>query len=361
MGIAKAQDDAGGGIVLQTDGTPNGDQTLLNIAAGAGITLTDNGTGTVTIDNSAPATPAIVYITRVALQALLTGATAKTTVIYRITDAVGSTLVLDVFAISASAISGVALDHTNTGFIFYNIIGDTIIQLYAPPNSIGTLPVATAAGTVNAITATFSPAITLADKTIVAIVASGANTISNPTFNPNGLGAGTITKKGGQILVAGDIPAANAVCFLEYNLANTRWELANPFSSKGTIGAAFNSTTVANGATNYFPFYSGNAANTPTESLRQIPASSDMVVSGYRLVTGTSQPATGSFVITLRINGVDTALTVTIAAGAVAGTYSDLTNVVYITAGDLLTWKMVNNASTSSAAMIGWSLIGNVL
>lgn len=35
---------------LQTDGVANGSQTLLNLAAGANITLTDNGTGTVTID-----------------------------------------------------------------------------------------------------------------------------------------------------------------------------------------------------------------------------------------------------------------------------------------------------------------------
>lgn len=40
----------GSGITLQTDGTPNGDQTLLNLQAGTNITLTDNGTGTVTID-----------------------------------------------------------------------------------------------------------------------------------------------------------------------------------------------------------------------------------------------------------------------------------------------------------------------
>lgn len=41
---------SGGGLSLETDGTPNGDQSLLNLAAGTNITLTDNGTGTVTID-----------------------------------------------------------------------------------------------------------------------------------------------------------------------------------------------------------------------------------------------------------------------------------------------------------------------
>lgn len=36
---------------LETDGTPNGDQTLLNLVGGAGIILTDSGTGDVTIDS----------------------------------------------------------------------------------------------------------------------------------------------------------------------------------------------------------------------------------------------------------------------------------------------------------------------
>lgn len=37
-------------LVLQTDGSPNGDQTLLNLKSGTNITLTDNGAGSVTID-----------------------------------------------------------------------------------------------------------------------------------------------------------------------------------------------------------------------------------------------------------------------------------------------------------------------
>ena len=37
------------GITLQTNGTPNGSQTLLNIAGSSPITATDNGTGTVTL------------------------------------------------------------------------------------------------------------------------------------------------------------------------------------------------------------------------------------------------------------------------------------------------------------------------
>ncbi len=59
-------------------------------------------------------------------------------------------------------------------------------------------------------------------------VATAANATTTPTFSPDGLTAHTIVKWGGQPLLAGDIPAALSVCILEYNAANTRWELLNP-------------------------------------------------------------------------------------------------------------------------------------
>ncbi len=38
------------GLTLETDGTPNGDQTLLNLVAGTNMTLTDDGNGNITFD-----------------------------------------------------------------------------------------------------------------------------------------------------------------------------------------------------------------------------------------------------------------------------------------------------------------------
>ena len=91
-------------------------------------------------------------------------------------------------------------------------------------------PIATATGTAQAITATYTQNIVLANKQLLAFVASAANTATAPTFSPNGLTAKSIVKKGGVALEAGDIPAINAVCMLEYNLAFNRWELLNPAS-----------------------------------------------------------------------------------------------------------------------------------
>lgn len=115
----------------------------------------------------------------------------------------------------------IALQFTRTGDI-------------GPAGSAGLddLPTIIAGGTVDAITATFSPAITLSNYQKCCVISSGANTSTAPTFAPNGLTARTITTRGGGLLVAGDIGAAGFVMMLEYNLANTRWELLNPVSAK---------------------------------------------------------------------------------------------------------------------------------
>ncbi len=92
------------------------------------------------------------------------------------------------------------------------------------------IPIATAGGTVDAITATYTPALTLSDGVLAAFIASGANTSTTPTFSPNGLTAHTLTKNGGNPLVAGDLSNLG-VYIAEYNLANTRWELLDTVSN----------------------------------------------------------------------------------------------------------------------------------
>lgn len=93
------------------------------------------------------------------------------------------------------------------------------------------IQVAAAGGTVDAITADFSPDISLTDKQLCAVVSAGRNTSTTPTFAPDGLTARTITKNGGKSLNPGDIGDAGDVILLEYNSANTRWELLNPTSA----------------------------------------------------------------------------------------------------------------------------------
>lgn len=104
-----------------------------------------------------------------------------------------------------------------------------------------------AGGTSDAITATYSPAITaLTDGQLFYFRATAANASTTPTFIPNGVGSPlTITKKGGGALIANDIPGANAEVILRYNNANTRYELLNPtVASAPPPAAAFKNLAI---------------------------------------------------------------------------------------------------------------------
>ncbi len=88
---------------------------------------------------------------------------------------------------------------------------------------------AAAGGTVDAITATFDPALAaLTDNTLVCVIAAGANLTTTPTFAPDGLTAKTIVKGSNQALTPGDILGENFPMILQYNSVLDKWVLMNP-------------------------------------------------------------------------------------------------------------------------------------
>lgn len=93
---------------------------------------------------------------------------------------------------------------------------------------IGKTQSADAAGTVDAITADFTPNITLLNGIEVRVRASGANTSTTPTFAPDGLAAKTIVQLGNNALQPGNIAGADHELQLVYNSTNDNWELLNP-------------------------------------------------------------------------------------------------------------------------------------
>lgn len=146
--------------------------------------------------------------------------------------------------------------HKLTGLSVGSAATDSVTMGQAQTNIYG---FAAAGGTADAITATFSPSVTtLADGMIFRVRAGAANATTTPTFSPNGLTAHTITKNGGQALVAGDIFGSGHELLLQYNLANTRWELLNPGVNASTF------LTVATAASTYAPLASPTFTGTPS-------------------------------------------------------------------------------------------------
>lgn len=113
--------------------------------------------------------------------------------------------------------------------------------------SVGNIGWAVAAGTVDAITATYTPANTsLTDGLVLNFRASGANTVTTPSFSPDGLTPHTITKNGGQALSVSEIAANLAEITVRYNLANTRWEMVNEKPSFFLFATTFDMSLATN-------------------------------------------------------------------------------------------------------------------
>lgn len=257
--------------------------------------------------------------------------------------------------VAGDILAGQTLQLTYDGTNFQ--LSDGLTGPTGPTGASGVVPIATAAGTVDAITADYTPDLTLTNLVMCAFVASGANTSTTPTFAPDGLTARTIVKRGGQALSPGDIPGANAVCLLEYNSANTRWELLNPASiDTVTLSGSLVNNAVTAGATAYI------SAGTTSTSASEAARAGVIPVTGtakylYMILGSTGQPAGQTLTVTLRINGADTAVTFTVPTSAAAGSvHTSAALSVAVTQGDSYSIKLVQQAGANSGTIAGFSL-----
>jgi hypothetical protein len=180
---------------------------------------------------------------------------------------------------------------------------------------------------------------------------SGIGLLITKGGNNEGLKVNKTSGSGNAATIVGTLEATTIVktggTSTQFLMADGTTSLkSNPFP---LFGAAMgNVVGAATPVTRFFAFLS-LAANT-AENQRQIPVPYAVTFKNFFCFfgVGASQPATGSLVLTIRKNGVDTAITITIPAGSSIGTYSDTTNSESFAAGDLISVKAVNNALATS-------------
>lgn len=109
---------------------------------------------------------------------------------------------------------------------------------------------AIAGGTANAITASFTPAITtLTDGLTVRVRATAANTTTAPTLAADATGAKTIVKGNNLPLVAGDIAGAGHWLELQYDSTLDKYVLQNPATGIAPSAASETVSGIAKVAT----------------------------------------------------------------------------------------------------------------
>jgi hypothetical protein len=153
--------------------------------------------------------------------------------------------------------------------------------------------------------------------------------------------------------------ATNAVTSTELGyLSGVTSAIQTQLNSKvSSGGGAFNffvtgsATGLGAGLTRY-----GNIAGSTAESQVRLPLSSACTISDLYVRTTATMNALASLAVTLFKNGSSTALTLTIAGGSVAGTYSNTANSVTFAAGDGWVLGFTNAGSATAAATSGQSV-----
>jgi hypothetical protein len=142
---------------------------------------------------------------------------------------------------------------------------------------------------------------------------------------------------------------------LTYNSTSGLWENTTPsISTSKSFLVTFLDNAVNASTTTYITFGSATFSGVEANRLTVAPAASTF--SKFYVKIYTSQSATGSLVLTLRKNQVDTAVVATIAAGSASGTEANSgANSVAFSAGDDISIKAVNNATATSGRVMNLS------
>ena len=127
------------------------------------------------------------------------------------------------------------------------------------------------------------------------------------------------------------------------------------YAGSGTGSSQFFVTGSATGLAAATTRY-GNVAGTTAESQVRTPVSSACTITDLYVRTTATMNASASLQVAVYKNGTITALTLTIAGGSVAGTYSNTANSATFAAGDGWTLGFINAGSVAAAASSGQSV-----
>lgn len=121
------------------------------------------------------------------------------------------------------------------------------------------------------------------------------------------------------------------------------------------IGDTGGSANVAGGGSNQYGYFFGSGQST-TEATRQCISPIDATMRNFFVRTAGTNPSDGALVATVRINGADTGMVVTIGAASAAGTFYDVTNSATISAGQTFGIRWVKSGASAGATIQGKSI-----
>ncbi len=315
-----------------------------SIAAGTGIGVTNgdgvSGNPTIAIDST--------VVTLTGSQTLTNKSIAATQLTGTLAAAQFPTLTGDVTTVAGALAATLATVNSNVGSFALATI---------TANAKGLVTAASAASTTGSGNVVLATSPTIVTPTIASLTnaqhthqnAAGGGTLDAAAIAAGalalargGTNADLSASGGATLFLAQDgahVVSARAIAAADLSSLTTKQMLYVPRAGAG-IGL---STTIyqSPGSTSLFS----------TESLSNTKMPFACTLKNLYLRTTGTQPASGSLVITLRVNNGASTLTLTVAAGATAGEFQDTTHSVAIAAGDEIDIQFVNNATATGATM----------
>lgn len=128
---------------------------------------------------------------------------------------------------------------------------------------------------------------------------------------------------------------------------------------KTVLSAAFGAVGGGPASSTFYGQITGKSGAFSSEAQTVYIIGEDCKAKNFFIATSTTQPASGDIIITIRKNFANSTLQITIPAGTIAGTFSNLIDVVDLVAGDLICFQFVNQATTTSCTFysLGFSLV----
>jgi len=164
-----------------------------------------------------------------------------------------------------------------------------------------------------------------------------------------------VSDGGGKVAVAAT--TSTEIGYLSGVTSNIQTQLnSKPSVSKSFLVGNFGSSAVSAFGTLSGGFVKSNLQTIGNEFQMRTIMPSACTFRNFTANVGV-QPATGSLVLTMRMDAVDTAYTLTIAAGSSAFVFQNTSTSLSVANMSTITFKAVNNASTTSGAIVAVSVM----
>ena len=198
-----------------------------------------------------------------------------------------------------------------------------------------------------ASTQTFSSTdLSITSATSTHTIDIGTNTVTNTKIRQSA-GLSLVGRSANTTGNVADITGSTALSFLRVDSAGANLEFS---SAPRTVLNTMPGATIALSTTTYL-LPQSNLAASATESSRSWYSNNACTASRLLVQTTTTQSSTGSLVITVRIGGVSSSLSVTIAANSAAGRFTNYANTGTVAADAAISIQAVNNATAISASL----------